>query len=50
MSERLIVIGGGRLLADTTVAELSAGSASLEEAFLTLTEGTLDYRATGRIS
>jgi ABC-2 type transport system ATP-binding protein len=38
-AERLIVIGAGRLLADTTVAELSAGSTSLEDAFLTLTSG-----------
>ena len=34
-ADRLIVIGAGRLLADTTVAELSARSdASLEDAFL----------------
>ena len=33
-AEHLVVIGGGRLLADTSVAELSAaGSGSLEEAF-----------------
>jgi ABC-2 type transport system ATP-binding protein len=44
-ADRLIVIGGGRLLADTTVAELSARSASLEDAFLELTSGTADYRA-----
>lgn len=49
-ADRLIVIGGGRLLADTTVEELSAGPASLEEAFLRLTAGTADYRATGRMS
>ena len=42
---RLVVIGGGRLLADTTVAELSTRSASLEDAFLELTSGTTDYRA-----
>jgi ABC-2 type transport system ATP-binding protein len=42
---RLIVIGGGRLLADTTVAELSARSVSLEDAFLELTTGTAEYRA-----
>jgi ABC-2 type transport system ATP-binding protein len=39
-AERLIVIGAGRLLADTTVAELSASSTSLEDAFLTLTAGS----------
>jgi ABC-2 type transport system ATP-binding protein len=42
---RLVVIGVGRLLADTTVAELSTRSASLEDAFLELTSGTTDYRA-----
>jgi ABC-2 type transport system ATP-binding protein len=36
-ADRLIVIGTGRLLADTTVAELSARAASLEDAFLELT-------------
>jgi ABC-2 type transport system ATP-binding protein len=44
-ADRLIVIGGGRLLADTTVAELSTRSASLEDAFLDLTSATADYRA-----
>ena len=39
----LIVIGQGRLLAQTTVAELSATSTSLEEAFLALTSGVTDY-------
>jgi ABC-2 type transport system ATP-binding protein len=38
-ADRLLVIGGGRLLADTSVAELAArGRGSLEDAFLTLTE------------
>jgi ABC-2 type transport system ATP-binding protein len=36
-ADHLVVIGRGRLLADTSVAELSARSASLEEAFLELT-------------
>jgi ABC-2 type transport system ATP-binding protein len=39
-AERLIVIGAGRLLADTTVAELSVDNASLEDAFLALTSGS----------
>jgi len=39
-AERLIVVGAGRLLADTTVAELSATSTSLEDAFLALTAGS----------
>ena len=41
----LIVIGQGRLLAQTTVDELSAQSTSLEEAFLTLTSGVTDYES-----
>jgi ABC-2 type transport system ATP-binding protein len=44
-AERLIVIGAGRLLADTTVADLAARSASLEDAFLELTAGSAEYRA-----
>ena len=41
----LIVIGQGRMLAQTTVAELSARSTSLEEAFLDLTAGATDYES-----
>jgi ABC-2 type transport system ATP-binding protein len=37
MAEHLVVIGQGRLLADTSVAQLSARSPSLEAAFLELT-------------
>jgi ABC-2 type transport system ATP-binding protein len=44
-ADRLVVIGQGRLLAQTTVAELSARSNSLEEAFFALTEGSTDYSA-----
>src|SRR5580692_7936701 len=44
-AERLIVIGAGRLLADTTVAELSARNTSLEDAFLALTSGSVEFRA-----
>ena len=44
-ADRLIVIGQGRLLAQTTVAELSARSTSLEEAFFQLTDGATDYPA-----
>jgi ABC-2 type transport system ATP-binding protein len=37
-ASRLVVIGGGRLLADTTVDELAArGGGSLEEGFFALT-------------
>ncbi len=49
-ADRLIVIGAGRLLADTTVAELAARSSSLEDAFLELTAGSAEFRATGRTS
>jgi ABC-2 type transport system ATP-binding protein len=37
MADHLVVIGRGRLLADTSVAELSARASSLEAAFLELT-------------
>ena len=43
-AEQLVVIGRGRLLADTSVAELSARSASLEDAFFELTAGSAEYR------
>src|ERR1017187_3310257 len=42
-ADALIVIGQGRLLAQTTVAQLSARSGSLEEAFFQLTDGVTDY-------
>jgi ABC-2 type transport system ATP-binding protein len=42
-ADDLIVIGQGRLLAQTTVAELSAGGNSLEEAFFQLTDGSTQY-------
>jgi ABC-2 type transport system ATP-binding protein len=45
-ADQLIVIGQGRLLAQTTVAELSARTHSLEEAFFQLTEGRTEYSAT----
>ena len=44
-AHRLIVIGQGQLLADTTVAELSAGHASLEDAYVHLTDDAVEYRA-----
>jgi ABC-2 type transport system ATP-binding protein len=46
-ADQLVVIGRGRLLAQTSVAELSARSGSLEEAFLELTSGSVEYRAAG---
>jgi len=42
-ADALIVLGQGRLLAQTTVAQLSARSGSLEEAFFHLTGGVTDY-------
>jgi ABC-2 type transport system ATP-binding protein len=45
-ADQLIVIGQGRLLAQTSVAGLSARSHSLEEAFFQLTEGRTEYSAT----
>jgi ABC-2 type transport system ATP-binding protein len=45
MADHLVVIGQGRLLADTTVAELSGQASSLEEAFLKLTGGSAQYEA-----
>jgi ABC-2 type transport system ATP-binding protein len=44
-ADQLIVIGQGRLLAQTTVAELSSRGQSLEEAFFGLTEGSTEYSA-----
>jgi ABC-2 type transport system ATP-binding protein len=41
----LVVIGRGRLLADASVAELTARGGSLEEAFLELTGASAQYRA-----
>ena len=43
-ADALIVVGRGRLLAQTTVAELSAQATSLEEAFLALTSGSTEYQ------
>src|SRR5215469_5408271 len=45
MADRLVVIGKGRLLADTTVAELSGRAPSLEEAFLQITGDGAQYQA-----
>ena len=44
-AERLVVLARGRLLAETSVAELSARSTSLEEAFLELTADSVEFRA-----
>lgn len=47
-ADHLIVVGQGRLLADTSVAELTAGGRSLEEAFFALTGDSALYRGSGR--
>jgi ABC-2 type transport system ATP-binding protein len=46
-ADRLVVIGRGRLLAETTVAELAAGYDNLEDAFFRLTSQATDYRSMG---
>ena len=48
-ADRLIIIGRGRLIADTTVGAFvtGAGSASLEDAYLRLTEDAAEHRAGG---
>ncbi|MEU7041698.1 ATP-binding cassette domain-containing protein [Streptomyces varsoviensis] len=46
-ADHLVVIGRGRLLADTSVAELTAQGRTLEEAFFQLTSGSVEYRGTG---
>lgn len=43
-ADQLVVIGRGRLLAATSVAELSARSGSLEEAFFQLTGDAVEFR------
>jgi ABC-2 type transport system ATP-binding protein len=43
MAEHLVVIGRGRLLADASVAQLTAGGCSLEAAFLQLTDASAEY-------
>jgi ABC-2 type transport system ATP-binding protein len=48
-ADHLVVIGQGRLLAQTTVAELSARAPTLEEAFFFLTAGSAQYTA-GEVS
>src|SRR5581483_4025192 len=44
-AQHLLVIGGGRLLADASLAQLTRGHASLEDAYLALTAGAVQYRS-----
>jgi ABC-2 type transport system ATP-binding protein len=46
-ADRLVVIGQGRLLAETTVAELAAGGDSLEDAFFRITSPMTEFHGTG---
>jgi ABC-2 type transport system ATP-binding protein len=43
--DHVIVVGQGQLIADAGVAELTAGRSSLEEAFMELTAGAVEYQA-----
>jgi len=48
-ADRLVIIGRGRLLMDTTVGELitTEGFTTLEEAYLSLTDESTVHRAGG---
>ncbi len=45
VADHVVVIGRGRLLADGTIEELTAGGSSLEDAYLRLTAGAVEYRS-----
>lgn len=45
VADQLIIIGGGRILADGTPAQVLAGAPSLEQAYLALTESTARERS-----
>jgi ABC-2 type transport system ATP-binding protein len=45
VADHVVVIGRGRVLADGTIPELTAGAASLEDAYLRLTAGAVEYRS-----
>jgi ABC-2 type transport system ATP-binding protein len=47
VADHVVVIGRGRVLADATIAELTAGHASLEDVYLRLTTGAVEYRSGG---
>jgi ABC-2 type transport system ATP-binding protein len=44
-AQHLVVVGRGRLLADTSVDEFVGTAASLEDAYVALTEDAVEYRA-----
>jgi ABC-2 type transport system ATP-binding protein len=47
VATRLIIIGRGRLIADTTVQDLTARGTSLEDAYLALTADYVQHRSSG---
>jgi ABC-2 type transport system ATP-binding protein len=46
-ADHVVVVGRGRVIADTSVAELLAHHATLEQAYLKLTKDAVDFRAEG---
>ncbi|MDH2426121.1 ATP-binding cassette domain-containing protein [Sphaerisporangium sp. TRM90804] len=46
-ADRIVIVGRGRLVADTTVAELTGRYPSLEDAYLALTAGSVEFGAGG---
>ena len=44
-AQHLVIIGGGRLLADTSLAALTSNGRSLEDAYLALTADAVEYRS-----
>jgi ABC-2 type transport system ATP-binding protein len=45
VADHVVVIGRGRVLADATIAELTAGRSSLEDVYLRLTSDAVEYRS-----
>jgi ABC-2 type transport system ATP-binding protein len=45
VADHVVVIGRGRVLADGTLRELTAGESSLEDVYLRLTTGAVEYRS-----
>ncbi len=47
VADQVVVIGRGRVLADGPLQELTDGETSLEDAYLRLTTGAVEYRSGG---
>jgi ABC-2 type transport system ATP-binding protein len=45
VADHVVVIGRGRVLADATIQELTADASSLEDVYLRLTSGAVEYRS-----